>query len=53
MRKKDLNIVKCAETMDEPSMHFLPLVCYDLRFPVWSKNTYLNGKYEYDVLVYH
>jgi predicted amidohydrolase len=46
------NIVKCAETMDGPSMHFLPLVCYDLRFPVWSKNTYLNGKYEYDVLVY-
>ena len=32
--------------------HFLPLVCYDLRFPVWSKNTFLNGKYEYDVLVY-
>jgi len=30
----------------------LPLVCYDLRFPVWSKNTYSNGKYEYDVLVY-
>jgi len=32
--------------------HFLPLVCYDLRFPVWSKNTFLNEKYEYDVLVY-
>ncbi|MCX6287816.1 MAG: amidohydrolase [Bacteroidetes bacterium] len=29
-----------------------PLVCYDLRFPVWSKNTYANDKYEYDVLVY-
>ena len=29
-----------------------PLVCYDLRFPVWSKNTYSDGKYEYDVLVY-
>ena len=29
-----------------------PLVCYDLRFPVWSKNTYKNGKYEYDLLVY-
>ncbi len=32
--------------------HFLPLVCYDLRFPVWSKNTYRNGKHEYDFLVY-
>ena len=29
-----------------------PLVCYDLRFPVWSKNTYTQGRYEYDVLVY-
>jgi predicted amidohydrolase len=32
--------------------HFLPLVCYDLRFPVWSRNSYRNGKYEYDLLVY-
>jgi omega-amidase len=32
--------------------NFLPLVCYDLRFPVWSKNTYRNGKHEYDFLVY-
>ncbi|MCX6284900.1 MAG: amidohydrolase [Bacteroidetes bacterium] len=29
-----------------------PLVCYDLRFPVWSKNTYSDERYEYDVLVY-
>ncbi len=29
-----------------------PLVCYDLRFPVWSKNTYKNGEYEYDLLIY-
>src|ERR1035437_8205478 len=32
--------------------HFLPLVCYDLRFPVWSKNNYSKGKHEYDFLVY-
>jgi predicted amidohydrolase len=31
---------------------FLPLVCYDLRFPVWSKNTFSHGKHEYDFLVY-
>lgn len=30
----------------------LPLICYDLRFPVWSKNTFTNGNYEYDVLVF-
>ncbi len=30
----------------------LPLVCYDLRFPVWSKNRFINGQYEYDFLIY-
>jgi predicted amidohydrolase len=30
----------------------LPLICYDLRFPVWSKNTFTSGNYEYDVLVF-
>ncbi|MFA4852875.1 MAG: nitrilase family protein [Bacteroidales bacterium] len=36
-----------------------PLICYDLRFPVWSMNTFENlptgqagGKFEYDCLVY-
>lgn len=29
-----------------------PLVCYDLRFPVWSKNRFINSTYEYDVLIY-
>ncbi len=32
--------------------HICPLVCYDLRFPVWSKNTLLNENYQYDVLIY-
>lgn len=30
----------------------LPATCYDLRFPVWVKNTYKSGEYEYDVLFY-
>lgn len=29
-----------------------PLVCYDLRFPVWSKNTIQDGVYAYDLLIY-
>ena len=29
-----------------------PLICYDLRFPVWSKNTYTDGRYEYDLLIF-
>ena len=28
-----------------------PVICYDLRFPVWSKNTWKNGVYGYDLLV--
>lgn len=27
-------------------------VCYDLRFPVWSRNHYDQGLYEYDLLLY-
>jgi predicted amidohydrolase len=30
----------------------MPLVCYDLRFPVWSKNVYKDGDYSYDLLIY-
>ncbi len=28
------------------------LICYDLRFPVFAKNNYSNGDYDYDVLIY-
>ena len=31
---------------------FCPLVCYDLRFPVWSRNTAENGQMAYDCLIY-
>lgn len=30
----------------------LPLICYDLRFPVWSRNKLINDKAEYDLLLY-
>jgi predicted amidohydrolase len=29
-----------------------PLICYDLRFPLWSKNKYKNNEFNYDILVY-
>lgn len=29
-----------------------PMICYDLRFPVWSRNRFVNGSWEYDVLIY-
>lgn len=30
----------------------LLLICYDLRFPVWSRNQYADGSYEYDLIIY-
>lgn len=27
-------------------------ICYDLRFPVWSKNNFINNQFDYDVLLY-
>ncbi len=30
----------------------MPLICYDLRFPVWNKNRLIDGRYEYDLLIY-
>ncbi len=29
-----------------------PMICYDLRFPVWSRNRWEHGKAQYDVLIY-
>jgi predicted amidohydrolase len=29
-----------------------PLICYDLRFPVWSRNRFRNGNFDYDLLIY-
>lgn len=29
-----------------------PLICYDLRFPVWSKNKHKNKEFSYDILLY-
>jgi predicted amidohydrolase len=28
------------------------MVCYDLRFPVWSRNRWTDGEYDFDLLVY-
>lgn len=29
-----------------------PMICYDLRFPVWSRNKNIEGKLAYDLLIY-
>lgn len=32
--------------------HIRPMVCYDVRFPVWARNRYAEGGYEYDLAFY-
>lgn len=29
-----------------------PMVCYDLRFPAWSRNGYHDGHHDYDLLIF-
>ncbi|MBS1651235.1 MAG: amidohydrolase [Bacteroidetes bacterium] len=38
--------------VENNGLKFLPLICYDLRFPVWSRNTLNTHQYEYDILIY-
>ncbi len=33
-------------------MRFCLQVCYDLRFPVWSRNRFTQGEYDYDCIIY-
>lgn len=32
--------------------NIFPQICYDLRFPVWSRNRLIAGNHEFDLLVY-
>ena len=34
------------------SWKICPLICYDLRFPVWIKNSYREEQFEYDLLLF-
>lgn len=38
--------------VDYKGWKICPLVCYDLRFPVWSKNNMNSGAFDYDLLIY-
>lgn len=33
-------------------MNFLPLICYDVRFPLWSRNKYSSDGFMYDCIIY-
>lgn len=38
--------------INSASWKIQPMVCYDLRFPVWVRNTFVNETFAYDLLVF-
>ena len=34
------------------SWRIKPMICYDIRFPIWSRNHYQDGQYAYDLGIY-
>lgn len=38
-------------TIEYKGWRIRPFVCYDLRFPIWLRNNYENGKFEYDIAI--
>lgn len=46
-----LNAGNSRKVFDVKGWKIMPLICYDLRFPVWTRNSYKDGRYEYDALV--
>ena len=38
--------------VESSGQRWLPLICYDVRFPVWSRNAVQDGQFLYDCLIY-
>ena len=38
-------------TIDYKGWRIRPFICYDLRFPIWLRNNYEEGKFEYDLAI--
>ena len=39
-------------TIEWKGWRIRPFVCYDMRFPVWNRNSYKDGKFEYDLAIF-
>ena len=55
MGGEDKNVAKGSEKLivELKGWNICPMICYDLRFPVWSKNRLDNsGGFEYDLAIY-
>lgn len=39
-------------TIEYKGWRIRPFVCYDMRFPMWNRNSFKDGKYEYDLAIF-
>lgn len=39
-------------TIEYKGWRIRPFVCYDMRFPVWNRNRFKDGRFEYDLAIY-
>ena len=39
-------------TIEYKGWRIRPFVCYDMRFPVWNRNSFKDGMFEYDMAIY-
>lgn len=49
--EKDLANGEELITIELKGWRIRPFVCYDLRFPVWLRNNYKDGQFEYDLAI--
>ena len=49
--EKDLDNGKELLTIEYKGWRIRPFICYDLRFPVWLRNNYQEGNFEYDLAI--
>lgn len=49
--EKELNNGTELITIEYKGWRIRPFICYDLRFPVWLRNNYDNGNFEYDLAI--
>lgn len=49
--EKELGNGKELITINYKGWKIRPFICYDLRFPVWLRNSYKNSEFEYDLAI--
>ena len=49
--EKELDCGQDLITINYKGWKIRPFICYDLRFPVWLRNSYKDGEFEYDLAI--